>query len=86
MTKADTPRPPDHAKSSTTSPPGRADSRRASHQGEGTFAIRAAHGGRPGDAEPEVEAEGAYSGEFLLRTGTTFLDIQANGPWSLSRE
>jgi hypothetical protein len=67
-------------------PIGRHTVARASHPGKGTFTILVNGVGPAGVTERQVDAHDAFSGEFLLKTGATFVDIQADGPWSLSRD
>ncbi|WP_344487181.1 hypothetical protein [Nonomuraea monospora] len=62
-------------------PVGRHTTARATHPGAGIFVLDVL-----GDrTEQQVNATGAYSGEFLLRTGTTFVDVRAQGAWTLTR-
>ncbi|GES17361.1 hypothetical protein Aple_002560 [Acrocarpospora pleiomorpha] len=62
-------------------PIGRHTPARASHPSKGVFIVHVI-----GDStELQIDADDAFSGEFLLKTGTTFVDIHADGPWTLSR-
>jgi hypothetical protein len=59
---------------------------RASHSGEGRFVVTLSGGNADDPAEGrQVRAEDDFSGDFLLKTGTTFVDIRADGAWSLTR-
>ncbi|GAA0992927.1 hypothetical protein GCM10009555_082760 [Acrocarpospora macrocephala] len=62
-------------------PIGRHTPARASHPGKGIFLVHVIGNG----TELQVDAADTFTGEFLLKTGTTFVDIHADGPWTLSR-
>lgn len=54
---------------------------RLTHKGEGNFAVWAY-----GDsAELLVNEIGGYSGETLMPDGTVLVDIEADGPWTLTK-
>ncbi|WP_405087492.1 hypothetical protein [Microbispora sp. NBC_01389] len=60
----------------------------AVHPGAGTFSVRVHGRSRstyPDKPEVPVDTEGAYSGDFRLQPGSGWVEIRADGDWTLTR-